>query len=108
MVAEIDSPPSCLPASLGLPACRGAGEGRTSCPIPLGQLPARQPRACGEEAEDDLMAAAAVNHSPDHIPTSLGVGKPVGAQRCSSTPTAVGKFQEPTELSPADQRQGWA
>lgn len=64
------------------------------------------------------MAAAAVNHGPDHIPTSLGVGKPVGPQRCSSTPTAghppsmaafpgaVGRLQEPTELSITDQSQG--
>lgn len=59
--------------------------------------------------------AAAVNHSPDHISTSLGVDKPVGPQRCSSalitsysptvaaSPKAVERLQEPT----ADQSQGF-
>ena len=34
------------------------------------------------------MAAAAVNHGPDRVPTSLGVGKRVGPQSSGSTPTA--------------------
>lgn len=64
------------------------------------------------------MEAAAVNHGPDHIPTSLGVDKPVGPQRCSSTPIAghppimaaspraVERLQEPAGHSTADQGQG--
>lgn len=32
------------------------------------------------------MEAAVVNHGPDHVPTTLGVGKRVGPQRYSSTP----------------------
>lgn len=35
------------------------------------------------------MKAATVNHGPDHVLTSVGVGKPVGPQRHSLTPTAA-------------------
>lgn len=64
------------------------------------------------------MEAAAVNHGPDRIPTSLGVGKPAGPQRCSPTPAAghpptmaaspgaVRRLQEPAELSTAEPGQG--
>lgn len=84
MIAHL---PTFLPSHLPS-ACQGEEEGRTSYPIPLGQ-PSPSPARRREEATDDLMKAAAVNHSPDHVLNSLGGGKPVGPQRHSFTPTAA-------------------
>lgn len=83
MVAEIDSPPSCLPLLPASERERG-GPGR---PIPRGR-PSPSPALCGKEAADDLMGTTVVIHGAHHTATSLGVGKCVGPQRCSSTPRA--------------------
>ena len=50
-----------------------------ACPIP--PAAPTSPSPCGEEAADDLMEVAAVNHCPDHVPTSLEEGRRVGPQR---------------------------
>lgn len=76
MVAEIDPPPSCLPSFPPL-ACQGQGGGAgwEDQPVPSHPAAPTSPSPCGEEATDDLMEVAAVNHCPDHMPTSLGEGR---------------------------------
>lgn len=82
MVAEIASLPSCLPG-------RGRGRGEDQAAPSPGASPRRAQPPCGKEAADDLMEAALVTHGPDHVSTSLGVGKRVGPRRCNSAPMAT-------------------